>query len=279
MRLLTRFFDLNRRLSLAVEARLPATFTQHPPTLYRRRVADAINRRPGQVVLDVGGGKDCPFLPYVDEPGAHLIVAFDYSEEELRRNRRLDNRVVGDAALAGLPFRDASADLVVSRSVVEHIRDNRAFFANCARALRPGGTMIHTFPGRFAPFALINQVLPNWLARRLLAYFFPEWVNCGFVAFYNRCYYSGVSDLVRRNGLDNAYYTLTYYQSLYFTAFFPLYCLMLLYDLFVWGCGIRNLASAILVTADRPRKPADQPELPVAALGVEPSRMAPTGGE
>lgn len=279
MQLLTRFFALNRRLSLAVEARLPAAFTQHPHTLYRRRVAEAINRRRGQVVLDVGGGKDCPFLPYVDEPEAHVIVAFDFSEEELRCNRRLDNRVVGDAARAGLPFRDASADLVVSRSVVEHIRDNRAYFANCARALRPGGTMIHTFPGRFAPFALINQVLPNWLARRLLGYFFPEWVNCGFVAFYNRCYYSAMKDLVRHNGLDNPHYTFTYYQSLYFIAFFPLYCMMLLYDLFVWSCGIRNLASAIVVTADRPRQSADQRQDSVAASGFAPSRMAPTGDE
>jgi ubiquinone/menaquinone biosynthesis C-methylase UbiE len=261
MHLLSRFFALNRRLSLAVEARLPEAFKQHPHTLYKFRVAGMLNRQPGQVVLDVGGGKDCPFLPYVDKPQEHMIVALDCSEEQLQQNHHLANRIVTDAALDGLPVRDQSADLVVSRSVVEHIRDNQAFFQNCARALRPGGAVIHTFPGRFAPFALINQLLPNWLVRRLIVYFLPDWTkdgNFGFVAFYDRCYYSGIKQLIARAGLENPNYILTYYQSMYFTSFFPLFCVMVGYDLMVWACGIRNLASGILVIAERPSGQSDR---------------------
>jgi ubiquinone/menaquinone biosynthesis C-methylase UbiE len=268
MKLLSRFFALNRRLSLAVEARLPKAFTQHPHTIYKYQVAEMLNRRRGQIVLDVGGGKDCPFLPYVDEPRENTIIALDCSEEQLRQNHRVKNRIVTDAALEGLPVRDRSADLVVSRSVVEHIRDNQAFFENCARALRPGGRMIHAFPGRFAPFALLNQLLPNWLVRRLIPYFLPDWTedgNFGFVAFYNRCYYSAIRRLVARNGLENPNYVFTYYQSIYFTSFFPLFCLMVAYDLTVWACGIRNLASGILVMAEQPPGQSDCAATPSAA--------------
>jgi SAM-dependent methyltransferase len=60
-----------------------------------------------------------------------------------------------------ISIRDGSADLVVSLAVVEHIHDNAVFFRNCAYVLRPGGVMIHVFSGRFAPFALMNQLLPN----------------------------------------------------------------------------------------------------------------------
>jgi SAM-dependent methyltransferase len=251
---LTRFFALNRRLSLAVEARLPQAFRHHLHTLYKYRVAALLNHRPGQVVLDVGGGKECPFLPYLDEPQGHLVIALDCSEEELRQNRQLNTLVVGDAAKHGFPIRDASVDLVVSRSLAEHIRDNAAYFENCARALRPGGTMIHAFPSRFAPFALVNQVLPNRFVRRLISYFHPDWVengNYGFLAFYDRCYYSAVRKLVRDNRLRNERYVFTYYQSLYFTSFFPLFCVMVSYDLLLWKFGIRNLASGMLVTAER----------------------------
>ena len=102
-------------------------------------------------------------------------MALDLSDEELRHNRQLDHKIVADAAALGFPFRDGAADLVVSRAVVEHIRDNAAFFRNCARVLRPSGIVVHAFSVRFAPFALMNQLLPNRMTRRVIDYLHPEW--------------------------------------------------------------------------------------------------------
>lgn len=257
MRLSARFFAINRQLCRIVESGLPSTFTRHIQTLYKYQVAELLNRRPGQFVLDVGGGKDCPFLPYVDDPSTHLIVALDCSQEELRANPLLGCKVVADAAAGGFPFRDGSADLVVSRAVVEHVRDNAAFFRNCASVLRPGGFMLHAFSGRFAPFALMNQVFPNRLTRRLIGYLHPDWReegNYGFPAFYNRCYFSAVQNLLKWNGFENVQFTLLYHQSIYFTFFFPLFVMMLAYDTIVSLIGIRNLASGIIVKAERPQR-------------------------
>jgi len=255
MSLLARFIAANQWLSKVTENRLPPIFKRHIQTLYKYQVAELLNGRPGQIVLDVGGGKECPFLPYIDSPHTHIIIAVDISEEELRRNPRLDHKVVADAAAHGFPFRDGSVDVVVSRSVVEHIHDNAAFFANCARVLRPGRIMLHAFPGRFAPFALMNRVLPNRLSRRLVAHLHPEWVeedNYGFLAFYDRCYFSAIKCLLERNGFTSMSFTLLYYQSVYFNFFYPLFILMLGYDLIASMLGIRNLASGIIVTAQRP---------------------------
>jgi SAM-dependent methyltransferase len=261
MRLSARLFAINRQLCWAVEKKLSLAFTRHIQTLYKHEVAALLNRRPGQVVLDVGGGKECPFLPYVEDPRTHLVVALDCSEEELRVNPLLGRKVVADAAADGFPFRAGSADLVVSRAVVEHIPDNAAFFRNCASTLRPGGVMIHAFSGRFAPFALINQLFPNRLTRRLIGYLHPYWReegNYGFPAFYDRCYYSAMQDLLRQNGFENAKFTLLYYQSTYYTFFFPLFVLMLFYDFVVSMFGVRNLASGIILEAERSRNPGGQ---------------------
>ena len=53
---------------------------------------------------------------------------------------------------------------------------------------------------------LINKLLPNRLARRLVANLHPEWReedNYGFLAFYDRCYFSAVRDLLDSNGFEN----------------------------------------------------------------------------
>jgi SAM-dependent methyltransferase len=143
----------------------------------------------------------------------------------------------------------------VSRAVVEHIRDNAAFFRNCARVLRPGGIVVHAFSGRFAPFALMNQLLPNRLTRRVIDYLHPEWHeerNYGFLAFYDRCYFSTVKDLLDRNDFTNVRFNFLYYQSIYFNFFYPLFMLMLAYVSISSMLGIRNLASGIIVTAETP---------------------------
>jgi ubiquinone/menaquinone biosynthesis C-methylase UbiE len=101
---------------------LPARFKRHIQTLYKYKVAELVNRRPRQIVLDIGGGKECPFLHYLDAGPEHLIIALDLSEEELHRNHQLKHKVVADADANRFPVRDVSADLVVSRSVVEHIQ-------------------------------------------------------------------------------------------------------------------------------------------------------------
>lgn len=98
MQLLRSFIAANRRANRAIEARLPAPFKRHLHTLYKYKVADLINRRPGQVVLDIGAGKDCPFLPFVWEVRAHLIIGTDCSEHELALNPDLAVKLVSDAA-------------------------------------------------------------------------------------------------------------------------------------------------------------------------------------
>ena len=45
-----------------------------------------------------------------------------------------------------LPFRDAAFDYVLSREGIEHLEDQMGFLRNCARVLRPGGTIVLTTP-------------------------------------------------------------------------------------------------------------------------------------
>lgn len=52
------------------------------------------------------------------------------------------------ADVLALPFPDRSFDAVVTLQVVEHLPGPRDFVAECARVLRPGGTLILSTPNR-----------------------------------------------------------------------------------------------------------------------------------
>lgn len=275
MSLISRFISANRRLCSLIEQRLPTDFTRHLHTVYKYRVAELVNAHSGQVVLDIGAGKQCPFLPFIRDKGTHLILGTDFSEYELRCNSDVRSKIVADAAGPGFPVRDGSVDVAVSRSVVEHLPDNAAFVANCARVLRPGGVMVHTFPCKWAPFALVNRLLPNRLTRRLLAWLHPAWrESCGFPAFYDHCRFSEIRDLLAQNGFRNQTYEFRYYQSIYYTFLFPLYALMLLYDLTIWYLGIRNLACGILVVAEKPSAGAEAEASPAGRTAVPANKEA-----
>lgn len=48
-----------------------------------------------------------------------------------------------------LPFGDNSFDLVVSTSVLEHVRNKEEVFREVRRVLKPGGYAVHQFPGKW----------------------------------------------------------------------------------------------------------------------------------
>jgi SAM-dependent methyltransferase len=242
------FIRWNERLSKRIEPWLPQARLKIYP-LYDETVARYMNEAPHRLVVDVGGGKTCAFARLRDPQAAPRIVGVDVSEEELAANSDLDEKHVADVT-QGLPFDDATVDLVVSKTLLEHLGDVEAFILHARRALKPGGCFINLFPGKFASFSLINQALPRTLARKVLYFFKPgNKPIAGFPAYYDRCYYSAFTALLRQHGfsIEEAY--ASYYAAHYYSFFFPLYAVAALYEMAVQGLGFRNLCAFVLVVA------------------------------
>lgn len=86
--------------------------------------------KPGAVVIDYGCG-NMPYRPLFQAAGCTYLGAdFDGAPDVAIAP---DGRI--DAA-------DASADLVVSFQVLEHVRDLDRYFAEARRVLKPGGRMV-----------------------------------------------------------------------------------------------------------------------------------------
>ncbi len=213
----------------------------------RRNLADNIS------VLDIGGGKRCTFA---DECRTHTgvkIIALDVSAEELAFNNDADEKIVFDIASGKrVPLEDESVDMVTSSSVLEHLKNLENAVKEVRRILKPGGKFISVLPCKFALFAIINQLLPNWLARKILFAIMPEAKGfCGFVAYYDRCYYPALKNLLSRNGFSKIDFMFDYNQAGYFSFFVPFGLIALLWDCLMYILHAKPLCGYICFTAEK----------------------------
>lgn len=253
-RMLRKIIDWNVAICDKIEKKLPKTFGPSP-SLKRRHtvaVAEKMNARPSQILLDVGGGYVCPFAEMREpELGTQFYMA-DISESQLQMNEAADEKIAFDASQA-FPFRDETVDIFVTRTLFEHLPENDEFVRESCRVLRPGGYAIHIFPCKFAPFAILNQILPNSFANWLLGMFFPKWRGeVGFKAYYKNCYFPRFKNLMEDSKFEIETINFNYYQSIYFKFFVPFYLLSLTYDLALWALNAKFLCCEIFVVARKP---------------------------
>lgn len=127
---------------------------------------------PGQKVLDAGCGRYMRFCkefsPIADVVGIDLETTLETD------NRKAPFGVRGD--IGSLPFRSGYFDLVISRSVVEHLADPVQVFREFARVLRPGGKAILITPNKYDYISLIAALTPYSVHRYLVSRIFqvPE---------------------------------------------------------------------------------------------------------
>ena len=103
------------------------------------------NFQVGGHVLDAGcGGGGMP-LSFADEAsfvvGIDLVNRFGAAGVTLAQDRGIRNLDFVQADGQRLPFADAAFDWVFSHAVIEHVADAQRYLHECARVLKPGGSM------------------------------------------------------------------------------------------------------------------------------------------
>jgi demethylmenaquinone methyltransferase / 2-methoxy-6-polyprenyl-1,4-benzoquinol methylase len=108
---------------------------------WRRAVLDAIDPKPGEVVLDLAAGTGTSSVPFADA-GAQ-VVSVDMSLgmlfEGLKRNPTL-SFVAGDAL--ALPFADDSFDAATLSFGLRNVQDTEAALTELLRVVKPGGRLV-----------------------------------------------------------------------------------------------------------------------------------------
>jgi ubiquinone/menaquinone biosynthesis C-methylase UbiE len=248
MSLLRSFININRRLSSYLDRRGDAMLYAR----YDDEVARAIEALPvGGIIADVGGGRACSFVDHVPEDRNLTVVAVDVSAEELAANTSVHMKLIADVSRE-IPLPDRKIDLLVSRTLLEHVSDVRGAAESMARVLKPGGQTLHLLPCRYALFAVIARVLPFALAKRALHTVIPESKGVvEFDVFYDQGHPRALERAFRQAGFREVTVECTWDQTAYFHAFFPAFVLVLVYQRMVEAFNLRLLASYAIVRAVR----------------------------
>ena len=205
----------------------------------------------GAVVVDVGGGRHCSFAHQLRPDREAHVVAVDISPEELAANTSVDETRVADV-VEQLPFADGEVDLVVSRTLLEHVQSVERAACEMARVLRPGGRSIHLVPCRYSLFAIGARLLPFALLKRTLQTLLPE--TRGVIEFdvvYDRGHPSALKDAFHLADFARVDLEYTWDQSGYFHWFFPAFVLVLAYQRAVEILNLTVLASYVVIRAER----------------------------
>jgi ubiquinone/menaquinone biosynthesis C-methylase UbiE len=245
-----RFINAN----VAASQRLARTFAlPTDKTLWQsfeREAQEDIRALPdGSVVLDVGGGRRCVYH-HALRPEIELI-ATDVSAEELEQNPHANRTVVADVS-QHIPLPDESADLVISRAVLEHVSDVRAAARNIAAVMKPGAKTMHLLPARNSLFGLAARLLPFTPLLTVLHWIDPSTVNhTEFDVHYDQ----GTPEQLRRAfeaaGLRDVSVEVTWAQPGYFEPIFPVYVVYSLYEWITRRLQIRSLAAYMVLRAQK----------------------------
>lgn len=136
--------------------------TAHPYRVFEDLVASLLPQ--GGVLLDAGCGRTAPVLQKYRGKAGRLIgadmVDFTGAPDDLQ---------LFNCDLATLPLDPGSVDLVMSRSVFEHLERPDLVYRELARVLKPGGKVVFLTANVWDYATLIARLVPNRFHARIVA--------------------------------------------------------------------------------------------------------------
>lgn len=205
--------------------------------------------RDGITILDIGAGRR-PTLPIADRPAGTTYIGLDVSREEMDAAGpgAYDEVYIADVVTLA-PELVGRIDLAVSLQVFEHVKALDAALDNVHGYLQPEGALISQFFGKWSAFAIINQITPNSLGRRIVERVGRRRARNApaFPAVYDRCSARQVRKLTA--GWRSAQLTPYFRGATYFHFSSVLTRAYLRYENIAVHRGAANLATHYLLVA------------------------------
>ena len=221
----------------------------HPYRLYENRVDSLL--KSGATLMDAGCGRTVPVLKNFLGRAGRLIGVELVEFTDVPAGIETYN-----ADLAKLPLPDASVDLIMSRSVFEHLTDPESVYREFSRVLRPGGAVVFLTANMWDYGTLVARLVPNRFHAGIVKHVEGRAEEDTFPTAYKTNTPGDVERLATSAGLqvESFVYLSQYPNYLMFNGvlFFIGMCFEKLISRFE---SLRFLRGWIMVTLRKPRQP------------------------
>ena len=128
----------------------------HPYRLFEQHVEQLVTSKSVSVLMDAGCGRTVPVLrKYLGRvPRLIGVELVDFTDVP-------SGIETYNADLGKLPLDNASVDLIMSRSVFEHLTHPDAVYREFSRVLRPGGRVVFLTANMWDYGTLVARLVPN----------------------------------------------------------------------------------------------------------------------
>ena len=239
------FVKFNKKICDDLKSRYPRFFNDyidHGDALILR-IKDCIESKKPSSILEIGG-IDRPLL---EKSSDYFYIGLDIDfgpDCHHKYDKFLHQSVECE-------FHEI-VDMIISKTLLEHVPDNEKSAKNMYTALSDGGTMIHHVPSKAHPYSLILRLVGPRLQKLLIKHLRPHALKeTGYPAFFNYCSVSEMRDLLKRSGFNNIDIRPYYFATDYFSFFVPLFLLVALFENVCRKFKLSYFASAMLVTAEK----------------------------
>jgi SAM-dependent methyltransferase len=238
------FSERDRRKCLELYARYYGA-RKFYDVLYRELIHRHL--QPGDRLLDAGCGRHLNVCREL-VPLAH-VVGIDLEETFETRNQEMPFAVRGD--IGALPFPSGHFDMVISRSVVEHLDDPPRVFREFCRVLRPGGKVVIVTPNKYDYVSIVAAITPYRWHRSLVSRIFRVSEDDVFPTRYRANTASALRKALTNAGLvERQMDTINHYPA--YLMFSPvLFRLGVLYERLTSLNMLRSLRGSILCVFEK----------------------------
>ena len=202
---------------------------------------DLINQtsKHSETILELGGVS----RPVLQKNKSYRYVGIDIDDKFVHDN--FYDKFYCRSVEVELPEK---ADLIFSKYLMEHVKDVKTSYENQLSALNPSGRMIHLYPLGYHPFSLLNKLIGNKIARKIIPIIRKgsEGVT-GYPAFYSLGNAYSLERFFNNQKGIRVDFKYHYGAVDYFTFFFPLALVVSMFNHIAKILGVKIFASNVLL--------------------------------
>ena len=147
---------------------------------------------------------------------------------------------------------DQKFNLIISKTLLEHVPDNTKSLKVMYDALQSDGIMMHYIPCKYHFYSIILRIIGPQLQKTLINYIRPETKSVtGYPVFFNQCSSHAMENLCKNTGFRQIEIKSYYRATDYFSFFVPVFMIISIFENLFKYFDLKLFASGIILVAKK----------------------------